>query len=85
MPSLDRRLTCLSAYAREDKSRQEGTTYENSIKDQVEGKLHETKGKIKEQAGKLTNSPDFEAEGLDEKLGGKIQKKVGQIEKVLEK
>ena len=32
-----------------------------------------------------TNNPNLTAEGQDEKLGGKIQKKVGQIEKVLEK
>jgi len=57
----------------------------DSTKDQVQGKLHETKGKIKEQAGKLTNNPNLEADGQDEKVAGKIQKKVGQIEKVLEK
>jgi uncharacterized protein YjbJ (UPF0337 family) len=72
---------------REDKFRKEGTNklMKDSTKDQLEGKLHETKGKIKEQAGKLTNNPDLEGEGLDEKLGGKIQKKIGQVEKVLEK
>ena len=57
----------------------------DSTKDQVQGKVHEAKGTIKEQAGKLTNNPNLQAEGQDEKLGGKIQKKVGQIEKVLEK
>lgn len=41
--------------------------------------------KSKEQAGKLTNSPNLEAEGQDEKITGKIPKKAGQIEKVLEK
>ena len=49
----------------------------DSTKDQVQGKVHEAKGKIKEQAGKLTNNPNLQAEGQDEKLGGKIQKKVG--------
>jgi uncharacterized protein YjbJ (UPF0337 family) len=57
----------------------------DSTKDQVEGKLHEAKGKLKEKAGILTNDPNLQAEGQDEKLGGKIQKKVGQIEKVFEK
>jgi uncharacterized protein YjbJ (UPF0337 family) len=57
----------------------------DSTKDQVQGKMHEAKGKIKEQVGKATNNPNLMGEGQDEKLGGKIQKKIGQIEKVLEK
>lgn len=56
-----------------------------STKDQIEGQLHELKGKVKEKAGQITTNPDLEAEGLAEKLVGKIQKKVGQIEKVFEK
>jgi uncharacterized protein YjbJ (UPF0337 family) len=31
----------------------------------------------------VTNDPDLEDEGHDEKIGGKVQKKVGQVEKVL--
>jgi uncharacterized protein YjbJ (UPF0337 family) len=61
------------------------TPMKQSTRDQVQGKVHETKGKIKEQAGKLTNNPNLMGEGQDEKLGGKIQKKIGQIEKVFEK
>jgi uncharacterized protein YjbJ (UPF0337 family) len=57
----------------------------DSDKDQMQGKLHEAKGKFKEQAGKLTNNPQLAAEGQDEQLAGKIQKKVGQVEKVFEK
>ena len=53
-----------------------------STKDQMEGKLHEVKGKVKEKAGQVTNNPDLEAEGQAENLGGKIQKKVGQIKRV---
>ena len=56
-----------------------------STKDRVEGKLHEMKGTVKEKAGQVTNNPDLAAKGRAEKLSGKIQKKVGQIEKVLEK
>ena len=56
-----------------------------SIKDEVLGKAHEAKGKIKEEIGKVTNNPNLEAEGEDEKVGGKIQNKVGQIKKVFEK
>jgi uncharacterized protein YjbJ (UPF0337 family) len=43
------------------------------------------KGKVKEKAGQLTNNPDLEGEGQDEKIGGKVQKKIGQVEKVLGK
>ena len=56
-----------------------------STKDQITGKLHEMKGKVKQKAGQVTNNPDLAAEGQAEKFAGKIQKKVGQIEKVLEK
>jgi uncharacterized protein YjbJ (UPF0337 family) len=56
-----------------------------STKDQLQGKVHEVKGKIKEQAGIATKNPNLMGEGQDEKLGGKIQKKIGQIEKVFEK
>jgi uncharacterized protein YjbJ (UPF0337 family) len=54
-----------------------------STKDEVAGKAHELKGAVKEKVGHATNNPNLEAEGQDEKLGGKIQKKAGQIEKVL--
>ena len=55
-----------------------------STKDQAKGKLHEVKGDIKQKAGRATNNPKLEAEGQDEKIAGKFQKKVGQIEKVFE-
>ena len=57
----------------------------DSTKDKVEGAVHDAKGTVKEKIGRATNNPDLEAEGQDEKVGGKIQKKVGDIEKVLEK
>jgi uncharacterized protein YjbJ (UPF0337 family) len=56
-----------------------------STKDQIQGDLHEMKGKVKEKAGQVTNNPNLEAEGQGEKVAGKVQKKVGQIEEVLEK
>jgi uncharacterized protein YjbJ (UPF0337 family) len=55
-----------------------------STKDQIQGKLHEAKGAIKQKVGELTNNPQLHDEGADEKIGGKIQKKVGQVEKVFE-
>jgi len=56
-----------------------------STKDKIEGAIHEVKGKVKETVGHVTNNPDLEAEGKAENLGGKVQTKVGQIERVLEK
>jgi uncharacterized protein YjbJ (UPF0337 family) len=56
----------------------------NSTKDQAEGKLHEVKGKVKEKVGHATNNPRLQNEGADEKFGGKVQRKIGEVEKVLE-
>jgi uncharacterized protein YjbJ (UPF0337 family) len=56
-----------------------------STEDQAKGRFHEVKGKIKEKMGRLTNDPDLEGEGIGEKIAGKIQKKIGQVEKVIEK
>jgi len=56
-----------------------------STKDELEGELHEAKGKVKEKVGQLINNPDLESKGQVEKVAGKFQKKVGQVEKVLEK
>ena len=56
-----------------------------STKDQMEGKFHEVKGAVKEKTGQVINNPDLEAKGKAEKLTGKVQKKIGQIEEVLEK
>lgn len=53
-----------------------------STKDNVEGKLHQAKGKAKEIAGKLMNDHDLEAEGKMETLAGKAQEKIGQVEKI---
>ena len=57
----------------------------DSTKDKIEGKVHEVKGALKEQLGKVKKDPDLEDEGQAEKVGGKVQKKVGDIEKVFEK
>ena len=57
----------------------------SSIRDQAEGTFHEAKGKVKEMAGKITDNPKLEAKGKVEKIVGKVQKKSGQIKKVLGK
>ena len=56
-----------------------------STKNEIGGKVHEVKGKIKEKVGQLTNDSDLEAEGIGEKIGGKVQEKIGQVKKVLGK
>jgi uncharacterized protein YjbJ (UPF0337 family) len=56
-----------------------------STKDKAKGRFHEVKGKVKEKVGRATNNPDLEAEGQVEKIAGKFQKKIGQVEKVLGK
>jgi uncharacterized protein YjbJ (UPF0337 family) len=43
------------------------------------------KGKVKEKAGRLTNNPDLETEGIVEKIAGKIQNKIGQLEQIVDK
>ena len=56
-----------------------------STKDEIKGKFHEVKGEVKAKVGQVTNNPDLEDEGEAEHTAGKVEKKVGQIEKVLEK
>jgi uncharacterized protein YjbJ (UPF0337 family) len=56
-----------------------------STKDQAKGKFHEVKGKVKEKAGRAIKNSALESEGHDEKINGKVQKKIGQVEKVFEK
>jgi len=56
-----------------------------STKDQMQGKFHEAKGAVKEKAGDVTNDPNLANRGSDEKIAGKVQKKVGQVEKVFDK
>jgi uncharacterized protein YjbJ (UPF0337 family) len=56
-----------------------------SIKNEIAGKVHEVKGKIKEKVGQLTNDPDLEGQGIAEKIVGKVQNKVGHAEKAVGK
>jgi uncharacterized protein YjbJ (UPF0337 family) len=53
----------------------------DSPKDKTEGTVHEAKGAVKQAVGHALNKPNLEAEGAAEKVGGKIQKKAGDIEK----
>jgi len=53
--------------------------------DKAKGRFHEAKGKIKQKVGRATNNPDLEAEGIVEKIGGKVQKKIGEVERAFER
>ena len=57
----------------------------SSIRDKAEGTFHEVKGKVKEVAGELSDNPKLEAEGINEKIAGKVQKKIGQVKKAFGK
>jgi uncharacterized protein YjbJ (UPF0337 family) len=52
-------------------------------RNEIAGKVHEVKGTIKEKVGHLTNNPDLEADGTGEKVAGKVQKKIGELENVV--
>jgi uncharacterized protein YjbJ (UPF0337 family) len=56
-----------------------------STENELQGRVHEVKGKIKETVGELTNDPNLEGEGIGEKIAGKVQQKIGQVQKVVEK
>jgi uncharacterized protein YjbJ (UPF0337 family) len=60
----------------------EGKKMKPSTEKEIAGKVHEVKGKIKEKMGQLTNDPDLEGEGIGEKIAGKVQKTIRQLEKV---
>ena len=62
-----------------------GNQMNQSTKDEIKANMHEAKGTVKEKAGQVSNNPHLTAEGQNERLAGKIQEKVGQVEEVFEK
>jgi len=48
-------------------------------KDQVQGRVEEAKGAIKQTTGRVIGNPDLEDRGTIEKVGGKIQKTFGDV------
>ena len=56
-----------------------------STTDQIEGKIHELKGDLKEKVGEVMGNEDLKAEGQDENFAGKVQKKIGEIKQVFDK
>jgi uncharacterized protein YjbJ (UPF0337 family) len=55
-----------------------------STSDKARGTFHEVKGTVKQKVGRALHKPGLQAEGQVEKIGGKIQKKLGQVERALE-
>jgi uncharacterized protein YjbJ (UPF0337 family) len=55
------------------------------IKNEIAGKVHEVKGQIREKVGQMKNVADLEGKGTAEKIGGKVQNKVGHAERTLGK
>ncbi len=56
-----------------------------STQDQVEGAARNIKGKLKRAAGVVTANRELEREGKADEVAGKVQKKVGEVEKVFGK
>jgi uncharacterized protein YjbJ (UPF0337 family) len=57
----------------------------SSTGDKVEGAVKEATGKLKEEIGKAMGDPRMRARGTAEKVGGKVQRKVGDIKRVFGK
>ena len=56
----------------------------SSTTDKVKGAFKEAKGKAKEATGRVTGNPDLRDRGTGEKMGGKVQRKIGDVKKVFE-
>ncbi len=57
------------------------TTPTSGASDKVTGKLHEVKGGLKEDVGKVVHSNRMRAEGALEKNAGKAEQKEGDIKR----
>jgi uncharacterized protein YjbJ (UPF0337 family) len=69
--------------AKQADSKRRSSTMKPSTKANLEGNLHELKGTATEKAGQLIDNSDLAAEGQVEKVGGKLQKKVARLQKVV--
>jgi uncharacterized protein YjbJ (UPF0337 family) len=63
----------------------DGTARDSSTKDKIKGRIDEAKGKVKEKTGEATGDSDLRDRGTGEKAVGKIQRKIGDVEKVFGK
>jgi len=66
-------------------ARTNGLWMKSSTKDRIKGRIQEAKGKVKEKAGRAARDPDLQDRGTAEKVGGKAQRKLGEIKKVFGK
>ncbi len=55
-----------------------------NIRDRAKGRAKELKGKFKENVGRATKDRQMESEGKAEKAGGRVRRKIGDVEKVFE-
>jgi uncharacterized protein YjbJ (UPF0337 family) len=53
-------------------------------KDKWAGRGKKVKGKLKEEAGKLTGNQDAEAEGVADQIEGKVQEAWGKSKEMVE-
>ncbi len=56
----------------------------SSTTDKIAGKVRQVTGAVKEKVGAYRRDPDLQHEGAAEKIRGKVQSKIGDIEKVFE-
>jgi uncharacterized protein YjbJ (UPF0337 family) len=63
----------------------ESTFMDSSTHNKVQGTAKETVGKVKEETGKAIGNQDLQDRGTAEKLGGKMERKVGDVKKVFGK
>jgi len=63
----------------------EPTFVNSSTHDKAEGRAKEGVGKVKEETGKAIGNPDLQDRGAAEKVGGKVERKVGDVKKVFGK
>ena len=63
----------------------ESTFMDSSTHDKIEGTAKEAVGKVKEETGKAIGNRDLQDRGTVEKVGGKVERKVGDVKKVFEK
>jgi uncharacterized protein YjbJ (UPF0337 family) len=54
-------------------------------KDQIKGRVEETKGNVKEAVGKVVGNKELEQEGKLENAAGKVQAKYGDLKEDIKK
>ena len=82
---MDRLHTLLKGAGPRRRNMTSATTPTTGTHDQVEGKVHEVKGTVKQKIGQVTNNPQLEDEGTAERIDGVIEKKIGDVKKVFNK